>query len=166
MTAIDHKMAAMSKTLKLVTTICLSYAAGFIGSIFTKQSLGIWYETLDKPMLTPPGWVFAPVWAVLYTMMGIAAYLVWKRGATMPRVRLALTLFVAQLVLNSLWSFIFFGLKNTGIAFFELLVLWLFMVATTYNFFRISFWAGILMTPYHLWVMFAAYLNYGIWILN
>ncbi len=166
MKPIEHKIAPMSKTVKLAAALCASYGAGLIGSIFTRQSVESWYQTLEKPMLTPPSWVFSPVWILLYTLMGISAYIVWRHTTVIPRVRLALTLFAVQLVLNALWSFIFFGLKAPYAAFFELLLLWLFMVATTYHFWRISIWSGILMVPYHLWVMFAAYLNYGIWLLN
>ncbi len=159
-------MPTMSKTLKLLTCLFISYITGFIGSIFTSSSVETWYQTLEKPLMTPPGWVFAPVWSLLYTLMGIAAYLVWRHTTLLPRVRLALTLFGAQLILNALWSFIFFGLQLTYLAFFELLLLWLVMVATTYHFWKISKPAAILMMPYHAWVLFASYLNYGIWLLN
>lgn len=171
----------MVKYLHAAISIALAQAAGLIGSIFTAPAIDSWYGTLIKPELTPPAWVFGPVWILLYTLMGIAAYLVWRthpqflRNPRMQRLwRLALSMYAVQLVLNMLWSAIFFGMpdlavggvNHIGLAFLEIVALWLAIVATIVSFFKISRMAALLLLPYLLWVSFAGYLNYSIWILN
>jgi len=146
-------------------SILIAQAAGFIGSFFTVSSVSTWYAELIKPLWNPPSWVFGPVWITLYTMMGISAYLVWlQKNAS--GIKLALSMYGIQLILNVLWSVLFFGLKNPGIAFIEILVLLAFILLTTILFWRINTWAGVLMLPYLVWVSFAAFLNYTIWQLN
>lgn len=148
-----------------IISILIAQAAGAIGSIFTVSSVGGWYTTLAKPELNPPAWVFGPVWTTLYTLMGIAAYLVWRK-IDAPGAKLALTLYVVQLALNALWSILFFGLHSPGGALVEIVFLWLAIVATIVAFARVSRLAAWLLAPYILWVSFAAYLNYAIWMLN
>jgi benzodiazapine receptor len=138
------------------------FAAAWVGSQF---SAGQWYERLTKPALTPPSWVFGPVWTLLYTMMGVAAWLVWKRHG-FAGVAQSLWLFLLQLALNVLWSYLFFGLKNPGLAFLDIVVLWLAILATIIAFFRHYRPAGQLLLPYLLWVSFAVYLNLQFWRLN
>ena len=121
------------------------------------------YATLVRPELAPPNWVFGPVWVTLYMLMGIAAFLVWRKDR---RLNKALILFVLQLVLNSLWSIIFFGMQALGAAFVEIVFLWLAIVATIVAFQKISRPAALLLIPYILWVSFAAYLNFAFWTLN
>ncbi len=140
----------------------VALAAGWIGSIFVP---GEWYASLTKPTWNPPSAVFAPVWTVLYVLMGVAAWLVW-REAGFSGARVALSLFVFQLVLNTLWSYLFFGLKNPMVAFLEIVVLWLAIVATVVGFWRVRTGAGALLVPYLCWVSFASVLNYTIWRLN
>ena len=152
--------------LKLLTAIVISEAAGIIGSLFTASAIPGWYASLIKPQLAPPNWVFGPVWTTLYALMGIAAFLVWKRGLERREVKTALAIFVGQLALNTLWSIIFFGLKNPGAAFIEIILLWLAILATIIAFAKISKPAAWLLVPYLLWVSFAGYLNYAIWALN
>lgn len=125
-----------------------------------------WYQTISKPELTPPDWVFGPVWTVLYITMGVAAYLVWRRGRTAPGVRPALVAFGVQLLLNGFWSIFFFGMRAPGLAFADIGALWLAIVLTTLLFYRLSRPAGLLMLPYLAWVSFAAALNFSIWRLN
>lgn len=151
---------------KLVIAIVISELAGIIGSVFTTPSIPTWYAGLAKPALNPPAWVFGPVWTTLYFLMGIAAFLVWKKGLERKDVKIALSLFGGQLVLNTLWSIIFFGLHNPFWAFIEIIVLWLAILWTILAFYKISRPAACLLLPYILWVSFAGYLNYSIWVLN
>lgn len=147
--------------------IAVAEFAGFLGSLFTTPAISSgWYATLIKPALTPPSWVFGPVWAVLFLLMGIAVFLVWQKGLLRVDVWAALILFWTQLLLNIVWSALFFGLKRPDLAFFEIIVLWVAIAAAAISFFRISRPAGQLMMPYLAWVSFAVYLNYAIWVLN
>ena len=156
----------LSKTFKLLTAIIISELAGIIGSVFTAPSIPNWYAGLVKPELNPSNWIFAPVWTALFALMGIAAFLVWKRGLASRDVRIALAIFIGQLALNTLWSIIFFGLHSPGAAFIEIIFLWLVILATIIVFAKISKPAAWLLAPYILWVSFAAYLNFAIWSLN
>lgn len=146
--------------------IVLAEGAGIIGSIFTAPSIQGWYATLMRPELAPPNWLFAPVWTTLFFLMGIAAFLVWRKGWHRTEVKLALGIFGVQLVLNTLWSILFFGLRSPGAAFIEIIFLWLAIVATIVAFARVARPAAWLLAPYIAWVSFAAYLNYMIWTLN
>jgi len=153
------------KYLSLVLWIAAAQAAGAIGSFFTASGVKTWYVDLVKPVWNPPSWLFGPVWITLYTLMGIAAYVVYKNKAT-GGAKTALIVFGVHLVLNSLWSILFFGLKNPGLAFAEILVLLAMIVITMFLFWRINTWAGALLVPYLLWVAFATYLNHTLWQLN
>ncbi|MBY0110442.1 tryptophan-rich sensory protein [Patescibacteria group bacterium] len=155
----------MKNTLQAIGFILVSQLAGIIGSVFVMPAVDGWYLELTKPSFNPPSWLFGPVWTLLYTLMGIAAFLVWKKGSGALR-RTALTLFGAQLVANSLWSILFFALQSPGFAFLNIMILWVLIVATMVAFYRVSKVATLLMVPYILWVSFAAFLNYSIWILN
>ncbi len=168
--------------LVLAGYVTLSEAAGIIGSVFTTPTIQSgWYGDLIKPALNPPAWVFGPVWTILFALMGISLFLVWKQHSNilenvrMLRVwKLAIALFFFQLVLNTFWSIIFFGstsltiygLNNIGIAFIEIIFLWLAILATIIAFYKISRPAAWLLVPYLLWVSFATYLNVAIWVLN
>ena len=153
--------------LKLVIAIMVSECAGVIGSFFTMPAIQSgWYTGLVKPALNPPAWVFGPVWTTLFALMGISAFLIWKKGLDRRDVKIALGIFLGQLVLNTLWSIIFFGLHSPGGALVEIAFLWLAILATIVTFYKISKPAAWLLLPYILWVSFAMYLNYAIWILN
>lgn len=154
-----------TQAVGLGISLMVCFVAGGVGGLATTQGLDVWYETLNKPTWNPPNWIFAPVWTTLYGLMGIAVWLVW-RGGDLKDAQPAIALFFIQLVLNSLWSVLFFGLQNPGAALIEIVVLWLAIVATNVSFFRRSMIAGGLMTPYLLWVSFAAFLNFTIWNLN
>lgn len=149
-----------------VVAIIICEAAGIIGSIFTTPAIPTWYAGLTKGPLNPPSWVFAPVWTTLFALMGIAVYLVWKKGMTRPEVRSAVIVFGVQLVLNVMWSILFFGLQSPGLALVEIAIFWLAIALTIWKFAKVSPTAAWLMTPYIAWVSFASYLNYTIWILN
>lgn len=151
----------MKKTLQVFVAILICEAAGIIGSFFTAPAIGGWYQGLAKPSFNPPAWIFGPVWTILYALMGIALYLLWKKKA-----KAALILFGIQLVLNTLWSIVFFGLKNPQLAFVEILFLWLFILLTMQSSWRYSREVVYLLLPYWLWVSFAAVLNYSLWQLS
>ncbi|MCQ1534197.1 tryptophan-rich sensory protein [Methanosarcina sp. KYL-1] len=151
---------------RLIVSILLCQLAGALGSLYTASSLEIWYAVLEKPAFNPPSWVFFPVWVTLYTLMGISLYLVWEKGLQQKEVKVGIVLFGIQLGLNTLWSFLFFGLRSPYYAFIEILFLWLAIFLTIVQFSRISKTASILLVPYILWVSFAALLNYQIWVLN
>ncbi|OHA62098.1 MAG: TspO protein [Candidatus Wildermuthbacteria bacterium RIFCSPHIGHO2_12_FULL_45_9] len=157
---------------KLVIAVGVSLGAEIIGSIFTAPAVqSSWYAEIVKPALNPPSWVFGPVWTTLFALMGIAAFLVWSSYAKSTKdkkkgIRVALILFGVQLVLNTLWSIIFFGLHSPGGALIEIVFLWLAILATIIAFAKISKPAAWLLVPYIAWVSFAMYLNYAIWALN
>ena len=115
-----------------------------------------WYATLAKPAFTPPHWVFAPAWTTLYVLMGIALFLVWRRGLAEGKVKLAIGLFSAQLLCNAVWSPLFFGLRSPLAGLVDITVLWIAIVFTIFIFFKISKTSGILLVPYLMWVSFAA----------
>jgi tryptophan-rich sensory protein len=140
--------------------VVLVAGAALWGSMFEP---GAWYAALRKPPLTPPNWIFAPVWIALYLGIAVAGWLVWRARR---RIDAPLLLWGAQLVLNGLWSLLFFGLHLPGVALVEILALLGLIVATAAAFFRIRALAGGLLVPYAAWVAFAAYLNAGIWYLN
>ena len=156
----------INNVLELIIAIAVCELAGVIGSVFTMPSIKSWYATLTKPALNPPAWVFGPVWTTLFALMGIAAFLVWNRGLGSGAVQIAIGLFAVQLVLNILWSMLFFGWHNPAGAFIDIIFLWLAILATIIAFAGISGPAAWLLVPYILWVSFAAYLNYAILVLN
>jgi benzodiazapine receptor len=155
-----------SQFIKLVASIAVPELTGVIASMFTTSSVTGWYTSLTSPQASPPNWVFAPVWTTLYLLMGIAVFLVWEKGVTRRDVKIALTVFTGQLILNALWSIIFFGFHNIGGALIEILILWVSILVTIFTFARVSKGAAWLLVPYLLWVSFAIYLNYAIWTLN
>lgn len=152
-------------TYGLIASFLICFGASAIGAIFTTPSIDGWYATLNRPSYAPPNWIFGPVWTLLYAMMAVAVWMVWKTEVTRFR-RVSLVLFLVQLILNVLWSGLFFGLQNPFLAFWEILLLWGLILATTISFSRVSKPASGLMIPYLLWVSFAAVLNYGFWTLN
>ncbi|MDZ7859431.1 MAG: TspO/MBR family protein [Candidatus Krumholzibacteriota bacterium] len=145
-----------------VLWVLASLSAGWVGSRFMP---GEWYASLVKPSWNPPGAVFAPVWTVLYILMGVAAWLVWKKEG-FSRAKAALVLFISQLVLNAIWSYLFFGAQQPMWAFFEIVLLWIFIVMTMVSFWRVRPAAGALFIPYVCWVGFALILNLQLWRLN
>jgi len=149
---------------KLVIAIIVSELTGIIGSVFTISAIPNWYAGLVKPSLNPPSWIFGPVWVTLYALMGVALWLIWKSDS--PQKIKAIWLFVIQLVLNAIWSPVFFGLHSIGDALAIIILLWAAIVLTIFVFAKVSKTAAYLLIPYILWVSFAGYLNYSIWALN
>jgi tryptophan-rich sensory protein len=150
----------------LVLFVAACLAVGMLGGWITAGSVGTWYPTLNKPSWTPPPWIFAPVWTLLYLMMGVAGWLVWRRGTSHPLVKPALLLFSGQLLLNLAWSLFFFGARSPGLALIDIAGLWLLLAATTGVFMMVSRAAGLLLLPYLAWVSFALALNLAVWRLN
>jgi tryptophan-rich sensory protein len=153
------------QVLGLFAAILICFAAAGLGGLVTTPQIPGWYADLAKPSWTPPDWIFGPVWTLLYLMMAVAAWLVWRQ-AGFREAKLPLALFAIQLGLNSLWSMLFFGLQNPGAAAVEIILLWAAILATLIAFWKRSPWAGGLLVPYLAWVSFAAVLNVAIWRLN
>lgn len=153
-------------TVRLLGSVMLCEGCGIIGSTFTTPSIPTWYANLIKPSFNPPDFVFAPVWITLFFLMGVSLFLVIRGGIRDVKVKTALWLFFAQLLLNVLWTAIFFGLRAPLAAFIEIVLLFLAILVTTIRFFPISRSAGYLLIPYLVWVGFAAVLNLSIVILN
>ena len=152
--------------LKVIASIILCQLAGLIGSLATLPSIPIWYESLKKPFFNPPNWLFGPVWTGLYTLMGISLFLVWRRREGKQQAKIALTFFFVQLILNTLWSFAFFGLQSPPLGLVDIVLLWIAIFLTIQKFYAISRTAAFLLLPYILWVSFAVVLNVSLWILN
>jgi len=152
---------------KLIIAVVVCELVGVVGSFFTIPAISSWYLGLVKPRLSPPNWIFAPVWTTLFLLMGIALFLIWARPFAGPKERKrALAIFGIQLALNVLWSIIFFGWHNPAAAFFDIVALWLAILASVISFGKIFRPAAYLLLPYIFWVSFAVYLNFAIWRLN
>jgi len=151
--------------LPLLVFILITLFAGFIGSLFTTPSIASWYAFINKPSFSPPNWLFAPVWSLLYILMGIAAFLIWQKRDNL-KTKPALMFYGIQLILNTFWSIIFFGMHNPGLAFLEIIILWTFILITLIKFYKINKTSGILFIPYFIWVSFASILNFAVWMLN
>ena len=156
-----------SSPLALAGWVGLSLAAGAVGGAASRNA-GEFYAALTRPSWAPPSWLFGPVWTALYVLIGVAAWLVWKEraGAVAALRQWALAMFVAQLALNALWTWLFFQWRLGGWAFAELAVLWLLVAVTAVAFFRVRSAAGWLLVPYLLWLSYAAALNLAVWQAN
>ncbi|ADE16093.1 TspO/MBR family protein [Nitrosococcus halophilus Nc 4] len=152
----------MKSVAVLVLFLVAAFGAAAFGALFPP---GSWYEQLVKPPWTPPNWVFAPVWTLLYVLMGVSGWLVWRR-AGFSAAPAAFSAFALQLVLNGTWSWLFFGLHRPGIAFGEILLLWMAILVTIFLFWKKTWLAGAILLPYLVWVSFAAVLNWKLWQLN
>lgn len=149
--------------IKLLISIVICQLAGILGSVFNIKSIPKWYSKLKKPFFNPPNYIFGPVWTLLYLLIGISLYLIWISNKP---ILFAIIIFSIQLILNILWSAIFFGAKKPALAFIELIFLWLSILATIIIFYPISALASYLLIPYILWVSFAGVLNFFLWKLN
>ena len=154
----------MNRWIKLIASVLICLAAGLIGSIFTTPSIPTWYASLSKPSFAPPNWVFGPVWTTLYILMGISLYLILNKG--LKNVRMQVIVFGIQLVLNAVWSFLFFGLQSLLYGLVGIILLWISIVITIFSFFKVSRKASFLLIPYIAWVSFATIANYYLLILN
>lgn len=159
-----ENMSAASKRhdiLGLAGWLALCFAGSAIGAAAAFEAR-TFYAELSKPLWAPPGWVFGPVWSILYTLMALAAWMVWRAGGFRAR-RIALGLFLTQLALNSLWSWLFFAWRRGSLAFAEVVLLWVLIAASVWTFWRVRQWAGLLLLPYLAWVGFAAALTFVLW---
>jgi len=152
--------------LPFVICLIISLSAGAIGGLLTKDAVDTWYRTINKPSFTPPDGVFSPVWISIFIMMGISSYLVWQRRKFVTGYSWAVIVYILQLILNILWSYFFFYQHQLGFAVIEIGVLLVTIIINAFIFYRINKVAGLLYLPYILWVGFASYLTYSIFILN
>lgn len=155
----------MENYQKLILSILFPLILGGIGSLFTSSSLVDWYPSLVKPSFNPPNWIFAPVWTILYILIGLAFYYVWIKGYSRETAS-AFYIYFIQLFLNLLWSFLFFGLRSPLLGLFGIVLLWISIVINILLFYKVSRKSAYLLIPYFIWVSFAAFLNYNIFILN
>lgn len=158
---VGDKIKIVPAFVSVLIAILVGGLSGFLSMNNMKD-----YDGFTKPIFSPPGWVFPIVWTILYILMGIAAYRVWQQGKQGQDVKKALVLYAIQLFFNFLWSIVFFRFRLYGLAFVELLVLLVFILLTTFEFFKIDKVSGYLMIPYIVWVSFAGVLNFAIWFLN
>ncbi len=149
----------------LFVFVTVSFAAPGVSAVLSVSGPGDWYRDLNKPWFNPPNWVFGPVWTLLYCVMGVAAWLVWRKGNTQFLVW-PLGLFFLQLVFNALWTPLFFGMHEPGFALLDIIALWLAIAAAMIAFYPVSRVAACLFIPYWLWVSFATVLNTAVWWLN
>jgi benzodiazapine receptor len=156
----------MSNVWKLIVSVVLTLGAGFFGSLATTPKISSWYSHINKPSFNPPNWIFGPVWTFIFILMGIAFYLIWKKGVASGEVKAAMVVFGLQLILNVLWSFLFFYFESPTFALADIAVLWLAILATIIGFWKIDIAAGVLLIPYLIWVSFAGILNAAIVQLN
>jgi tryptophan-rich sensory protein len=159
------KVNGEKNIVALIISVLLAQGVGFLSG-FLSMTASSNYENFNKPPFSPPGWVFPIVWTILYFLMAVAAYRIWMKGKAGEDVSKALTLYFTQLFLNFLWSIIFFRFRLYAIAFLELLILLVFILLTTFEFYRIDKPSAYLMIPYIAWVSFAGVLNYAIWMMN
>lgn len=157
----------MGKSFKLISSIAICLLIGSLGSFFTASAVTTWYAYLVKPPFSPPSFIFAPVWTVLYVLMGISFYLIWDKKINGNRkIDTAIKLFWTQLALNAIWSPIFFGAKKLFLAFLVIVLMWFFIRKTIIAFGKIDKKASRLLYPYLAWVSFAVILNFSVWLLN
>ena len=157
----------MQKILRIAVVLMTCLVVGYLSGMITRDSITTWYPTLVKPSFNPPNWIFAPVWTILYIMMGVAGGMVWNRmEQDAENVKKAFMFFIIQLALNAIWSLLFFYLHNPFLALIEIVLLWLLIFETYTKFKKIDKVAGMLLIPYLAWVSFAMVLNGSIWWLN
>ncbi|WP_316793935.1 TspO/MBR family protein [Pedobacter frigoris] len=154
------------KPLAFIINIAIPLGIGYVGSIFTAESVKTWYKTLNKPSFNPPDSLFAPVWTTLFVLIGISAYLVWQKRAQIKNFPRTVAIYLIQLILNLMWSFIFFYAKQIDLALFEIIIFLIMIIINARIFYKIDKVAGLLFIPYILWVSFATLLTYNIFILN
>lgn len=154
------------KAFVLVFFIAISQAAGLLGTFFTIDAIPTWYVTLVKPSFSPPNWLFGPVWTILYTLMGIAAFMLWRERSRLTHASRALNYWWLQLFLNAIWTPIFFGYRHLGLALIVILLLWLAIAATIWQAWKADHRISFVLLPYLAWVSFATALNFALWQLN
>ncbi len=160
-----YEKMKMNKFLKILVAVSLPLLVGSIAGLATSPNIKSWYAYLQKPVFSPPNWIFGPMWSLLYILMGVGLYMIWESEKGELRTR-ALKFFFIQLAFNFAWSFIFFEFRLIGVAFFEILLVWISVAAMIYTFYPVNKKAALLQIPYILWVTFATLLNGAVWALN
>ena len=157
----------MQKNIRIAAIVLTCLAVGYFSSLITRENIPTWYVTLKKPIFNPPNWVFAPVWTILYIMMGIAAGRVWNKvDNDLQNVKKGMYFFIVQLALNALWSYLFFGIHNLFLSLIEIILLWLMIYETMVQFKKVDKLASKLLIPYLVWVSYATILTASVWYLN
>ncbi len=156
---------SVQNIFKLAASLLLPLSVGALAGMFTSQAVPTWYATLNRPSFSPPNWIFGPVWTILYVLLGISFFLIWKQETAKAR-DLAIKVFLIQMLLNFAWSFLFFYFNLIGAALIEIILLWISIALMIYLFYKIKPFAAYLNIPYLLWVSFAAILNAGYYFLN
>ena len=157
----------MNKGIKIAVWVVICLVVGYVSSMYTRSSITTWYPTLEKPFFNPPNWIFAPVWTLLYILMGVSAGLIWDKIASQKElVKKGLLLFSIQLILNAFWSILFFGWNNILLSLIEIILLFLFIFETYLTFKKLDKTASLLLLPYMAWVLFASILTASIYFLN
>lgn len=154
----------LKKTSLLLFCLIIPLLTGYIGSLATVKNIPVWYSGLNKPFFSPPNWIFAPVWTALYIMMGISFFLIIQKQK--PLFSKPVKIFLLHLIVNALWSIVFFGMKNPGLAYIVIAVLWYMIFYLVKVFYKIDKKASYLLLPYLAWVTFASFLNLSVWYLN
>ena len=162
----NYRAWSLKRFSILIAFILVAQAAGLIGTFFTVDAIPTWYAELAKPSFAPPNWIFGPVWTMLYTLMGIAAFFVWEERFHKTHASRGMNWYWIQLFLNAVWSPIFFGAKEIGLALIVVVLLWLAILLTIREFWKVSPILGALLLPYLAWVSFAGALNYQLWVFN
>ncbi|MGL5415306.1 MAG: TspO/MBR family protein [Clostridium sp.] len=159
------KVDGKFKIKPLIIAILIPFLGSGLVSFFSGMGKGL-YLSIEKPPLSPPGWIFGIVWPILYLLMGVASYRIYMKEEIIRKGSNSIFIYGVQLILNFLWPLLFFGLRLYGVAFLELIVLFIFIVITFIKFYKVDKTAAFLMLPYLLWTIFAGYLNFGVWFLN
>jgi len=154
------------KVLRFIISIIICQSAGIFGSLFTFEAVPDWYITLEKPFFAPPNWIFGPVWIILYFLMGVSLYIVWENELKSKTRNIFFVVFGIQLILNTLWSSLFFGLRSPLLGLIDVLILDAMVAVTIIYAKRVSKYAAMLLIPYMVWIIIASVLNYAILVLN
>lgn len=162
----NHRSWSLKRFSILIAFVLVAQMAGIIGTFFTFDAIPTWYATLTKPSFAPPNWIFGPVWTLLYTLMGIAAFFVWEDRFHKTHASRGMNWYWFQLFLNAIWSPVFFGAREMGLALVVIALMWLAIIFTIREFWKVSPRLGALLLPYLAWVSFATVLNYQLWMLN
>ncbi|MEO8234142.1 MAG: TspO/MBR family protein [Flavobacterium sp.] len=160
------KIITLSTIWKLIISVLICQLVGIVSGLLSVTQNNIWYESIAKPSWNPPGYIFGPVWTVLYLLMGISLWIIWKSNVYEPMKYEALLFFGSQLFLNFLWTILFFRFHSLSIAFIDIVLMFVLIFLTIFRFVEISKTAAWLLVPYISWVCFAAILNYNLWKLN
>jgi len=152
--------------MRFFASLVLCFSAASIGSYFTRAGVSEWYVFLKKPVFTPPNEIFAPAWTLLYFLMALSLYLIWRKGLVLEKERMAFGLFIIHLIFNAFWSVVFFGFHEILLALVVIIMLWLIIFSLVVQFYKIEKFASFLLIPYLAWVSYAVFLNFFVWLLN